>query len=216
MIKFYRKIRQRLLSENLPAGQAGKFSKYLIYAVGEIILVVIGILIAVSINNWNESKKELHIQKQLIGLLISDLDEKKKENLRDSEATKRIINNIKSTINIWEVRREIDTTNLKSILGVLGSDAFFQNENSPIYSGLSSSNFWKQIPDSLTKQIDDIYRIRLMRVKITFEKINEHGTHCIMNFLTPNDLIELDNNVAAIHNKVAKVKEEFILYSKLL
>lgn len=50
MIKFFRKIRQNLLSEN-------KFSKYLVYAIGEIILVVIGILIALSINNWNERQK---------------------------------------------------------------------------------------------------------------------------------------------------------------
>lgn len=50
MIKFFRKIRKKLLSEN-------KFSKYLFYAIGEIILVVIGILIALQINNWNESKK---------------------------------------------------------------------------------------------------------------------------------------------------------------
>jgi len=50
MIKFYRKIRQKLLTEN-------KFSKYLIYAIGEIVLVVIGILIALTINNWNEQRK---------------------------------------------------------------------------------------------------------------------------------------------------------------
>ena len=49
MIKFFRRIRQQLLIEN-------KFSKYLIYAIGEIILVVIGILIALSINNWNTNK----------------------------------------------------------------------------------------------------------------------------------------------------------------
>ena len=54
MIKFFRKIRQQLLNENLSAGQAGKFSKYLIYAIGDIVLVVIGILIALQINNWNE------------------------------------------------------------------------------------------------------------------------------------------------------------------
>ena len=48
MIKFYRKIRQKLLSEN-------KFSKYIIYAIGEIILVVIGILIALQVNNVNQS-----------------------------------------------------------------------------------------------------------------------------------------------------------------
>jgi hypothetical protein len=47
MVKFFRKIRQKLLSEN-------KFSKYFIYAIGEIVLVVIGILIALQINNWNE------------------------------------------------------------------------------------------------------------------------------------------------------------------
>ena len=49
MIKFFRKIRQRLLTEN-------KFSKYLIYAVGEIVLVVVGILIALSINSWNQGR----------------------------------------------------------------------------------------------------------------------------------------------------------------
>jgi len=51
MIKFFRKIRQRLLNEN-------RFSKYLLYATGEIVLVVIGILIALQINNWNENKKQ--------------------------------------------------------------------------------------------------------------------------------------------------------------
>ncbi|MEP0134678.1 MAG: DUF6090 family protein [Eudoraea sp.] len=51
MIKFFRKTRQKLLSEN-------KFSKYLIYAVGEIVLVVIGILIALYINNLNTEKQD--------------------------------------------------------------------------------------------------------------------------------------------------------------
>lgn len=50
MIKFFRHIRQRLLSEN-------KFSKYLLYAIGEIVLVIIGILIALNINNKNETSK---------------------------------------------------------------------------------------------------------------------------------------------------------------
>ena len=50
MIKFFRHIRKKLLSEN-------KFSKYLLYAIGEIILVVIGILIALQINYWNDERK---------------------------------------------------------------------------------------------------------------------------------------------------------------
>lgn len=51
MIKFFRKIRQRMLSES-------KFSKYLLYAIGEIALVMIGILLALQVNTWNETRKE--------------------------------------------------------------------------------------------------------------------------------------------------------------
>tara|TARA_R110000764_G_scaffold219818_1_gene307867 strand:+ start:297894 stop:298643 length:750 start_codon:yes stop_codon:yes gene_type:complete len=62
VIRFFRTIRQRLLAEN-------KFSKYLIYALGEIILVVIGILIALRINNWNENQKLLQQEKATIASL---------------------------------------------------------------------------------------------------------------------------------------------------
>ena len=51
MVKIFRNIRQKLAAEN-------KVMAYLRYAVGEIILVVIGILIALQINNWNENRKE--------------------------------------------------------------------------------------------------------------------------------------------------------------
>ena len=50
MIKFFRKIRRTLLTEN-------KYSKYVLYAIGEVALVVIGILIALSLNNSNDHKK---------------------------------------------------------------------------------------------------------------------------------------------------------------
>jgi len=59
MIKLFRNIRQTLIMEN-------KTSKYLKYAIGEIVLVVIGILIALQINNWNENNKQLSNEKQLL------------------------------------------------------------------------------------------------------------------------------------------------------
>ena len=63
MISFFRNIRQRLMTEN-------RTSKYLLYALGEILLVVIGILIALQVNNWNEQRKDrVAEQKILIGLL---------------------------------------------------------------------------------------------------------------------------------------------------
>jgi hypothetical protein len=69
MIKLFRKFRQQMLTENTPSGGKGKFTKYLIYAIGEIVLVVIGILIALNINNWNqEQTNEAKRQELLIGM----------------------------------------------------------------------------------------------------------------------------------------------------
>ncbi|QQY84049.1 hypothetical protein JJL45_11495 [Tamlana sp. s12] len=67
MIKFFRKIRQKMLTEN-------KFAKYLTYAIGEIVLVVIGILIALWINNWNENRKLDEIRQSYYSKLMEDLE----------------------------------------------------------------------------------------------------------------------------------------------
>jgi len=74
MIKFFRNIRQSLLSEN-------KFNKYLLYAIGEIILVVIGILIALQINNWNEFNKDRITEREYLESLEGEL----KRNLEVAE-----------------------------------------------------------------------------------------------------------------------------------
>ncbi len=66
MIKFFRRIRQRLLSEN-------KFSNYFLYAIGEIILVVIGILIALQINNWNDIRKNQNYEREILFLINQNL-----------------------------------------------------------------------------------------------------------------------------------------------
>ena len=67
MLRFFRQIRQRLITNN-------RFSKYLLYAIGEILLVVIGILIALQIDNWNEQKKAEERIDILMGEVMEDLD----------------------------------------------------------------------------------------------------------------------------------------------
>ena len=66
MIKFFRRIRYDLMNQN-------KTTKYFKYAIGEIILVVIGILIALQINNWNEGRKNKKMLGQYTNNLIEDL-----------------------------------------------------------------------------------------------------------------------------------------------
>ncbi len=70
MIHLLRKIRQRLLFKNLFIGSAGK---YFVYAIGEIILVVIGILIALQINNANQRSKDRKEEARILNNLSRDL-----------------------------------------------------------------------------------------------------------------------------------------------
>ena len=108
--------------------EKNKTGKYFKYAIGEIVLVVVGILIALQINNWNESKKEGRLEQQLIGLLISDLQEKNKENLSDSKSIKNLIKRIQNTVNIWELNSTIDTVGLKRTLRLWEMIQFFKTK----------------------------------------------------------------------------------------
>jgi hypothetical protein len=101
MIKFFRKIRQNLLSEN-------KFSKYLLYAIGEIFLVFIGIAMALQFNNWNEDRKTRKKEQQVLTEIISDLE----FTLQDID---RVINT-----RINNLKRNINSTN--TIIDVLKTD----------------------------------------------------------------------------------------------
>ena len=95
MIKFFRKIRQNLLSE-------GKTGKYLKYAVGEIMLVVIGILVALYINNWNENQKEEKSEVLILKSLQKDFIENKKiySDIIDNQML--VVENCKSLIECLE------------------------------------------------------------------------------------------------------------------
>ncbi|MDT0558185.1 DUF6090 family protein [Ichthyenterobacterium sp. W332] len=68
MIKFFRHIRKSLIEKK----QMGKYFKY---AIGEIILVVIGILIALQINNWNQQQKENVFERKVLNEILSDTEE---------------------------------------------------------------------------------------------------------------------------------------------
>ena len=114
MIKFFRKIRYDLMEKN-------KTGKYFKYAIGEIALVVIGILIALSINNWNEGRKNQVLVKNYTQNLIKDLT-------KDSITISRLIVNIKNDstfLNNFEKRISKSTTALDTMLKIARYDYNF-------------------------------------------------------------------------------------------
>lgn len=106
MIKFFRKVRQKLLSEN-------KLNKYLLYAFGEIILVVIGILIALQINNWNQNRleklKSVDYHKRIVEDLDLNIQTFTWDSTRSSNMTKRMIKSLKSLEKPKISKGEMDT-----------------------------------------------------------------------------------------------------------
>ena len=169
MIKFFRRIRQRLLTENPPEStrsvRADKFSKYLIYAIGEIVLVVIGILIALAINNSNQNRvtKEKE-QTYLIGLKNEfqtsklKLTELIKVNGRNFEGAKEILAYMTD-------RNQPPTEEHFSVLlvGTFSSDISF-NPNNSLLNEMINSGSLKDISNTALRKnltnwistIDDI------------------------------------------------------------
>ena len=121
MIKFFRKIRQNLLMEN-------KNRKYIKYAFGEITLVVIGILIAFSLNNWNENRKVDKEEILILNSLYDDLKLAKKQSetnmFTEHQLTKSLIFLINFQSNNSELKKSMDLDSIfNHALWSLGGDS---------------------------------------------------------------------------------------------
>lgn len=136
MLKFFRNIRRRLLREN-------RFTRYLIYALGEIFLVVIGILIALQINNWNDDQKAIsqeaiYLQdlKRDLETDIITLDERIEGNNLRLQNIDSIIYYIRSKESVSEIERQ----RFISFHEILTSESYFLPETSTINQIESASS----------------------------------------------------------------------------
>ncbi|RDY58791.1 DUF6090 family protein [Flagellimonas nanhaiensis] len=159
MIKFFRKIRKQLLAE-------GKFGNYLLYAIGEIILVVIGILIALAINNSNENRiKREKEQVYLAGLQEEfetskiKLEELIKVNRQSYEAAKTMVSFSYNEISLSEE----ELSNL--FIDAFAYDIFFNPNNSMLTEMINSG--------SLKDISNDTLRFRLTNWIATIDDIEK-------------------------------------------
>ncbi len=151
MIKFFRRIRQGLFIEN-------KFSKYLLYAIGEIVLVVIGILIAVWINNWNEGKKTQQKELQTLAELKANLQ----SDLGDLEYN--IANNKKRTNANEAIKKVLEekipyNDSLRTYIGNIFGN-FKLTENTAAWENLKSVGIDLISNDSLRNNLTYLYANR--------------------------------------------------------
>ena len=129
MIKFFRKIRQNLLMEN-------KTGKYFKYAIGEIILVVIGILIALQINTWNEGRKNIAKEQQILIQLKDEYNTNLLQLEQKITHRKRIIKAANKVLEHFDAPSNVNTDSLKSQLSIMiGNPTFKPIQNNLINSG---------------------------------------------------------------------------------
>ena len=121
--------------------ETGKSGKYLKYALGEIILVVIGILIALQINNWNEKQQALNEMEGNFQNLIEDLKSNKLQLLNLIERRDEVANGAGFLIDHYENKIQVDENDFVSKLYPVLSERYFEINRNGIDKVITSPAF---------------------------------------------------------------------------
>ena len=211
MIKFFRKIRQKTLTEN-------KFGKYLTYAIGEIILVVIGILIALSINNWNENRKNSIEEKAILENLLENLNLSKiqseqliseesqlKQNLiqilgvdsKDNKVKDKTISDSIFKNAVWDLQSDMPTFNAYNNLKSTNKLSLIKNKN--INEKFTELEFRQN-------KLNDILEDRLSVHQIRIDDILEHDINFIPLVKSNIPTISIENESRNNYLQVLEIK----------
>ena len=215
MIKFFRNIRQNLLMKN----QIGKYYKY---AFGEIVLVVIGILIALSINNWNEARKNEIKQSILIKNIIEDLRLDSihiNKSLSEVENQKSLVDDL-----IAKSLNKEKKLNHK-LIGLLRFSSDFrpisQKNHSVSVSNLDD-DYIREVLQSYFIEEDKVLDIFLEYVDIIHNKIrpylSETGMHNLESLYKnkDNESLHVPLHPKILEEQLNKVKFQQLLYERRL
>ena len=208
MIKFFRKIRQRLLTEN-------KFSKYLLYAIGEIALVMIGILLALQVNNWNDERKEKRHEIDILKQMKTDLEEDiqigwkypiyvREMSIKSSEI---IINNLE---NYKPYHDSLDVS-----FGWIPATTIFMPRTS-VYDNLKTVGFDVIDNNDLRNKYQQLFDFRYKLLELQFNEINIRIYNRFEDFYLDNfKEIEIQKNATPLDYEALSGNHKFLQMVKL-
>lgn len=217
-MKFFRKIRQKLLAD-------GKMGRYLKYAIGEIILVVIGILIALSINNWNQDRLLQKEEYTYYRNIKRQLTEDSSVIMNNINFNKRYLEQYQYAIQLIEQndRSNLDTLAVIAV-NLLEYSDFHQETN--IYQTLVNSREIKlldnqAIIDGLQRLEEDYIYINKMEeghfeiIKVIYEDLNKIIRFRPLKIEKPELLFAFEfQNHFTIASEIMREKDE--IYNKTL
>ncbi len=172
MIKFFRKIRHNLLLE-------GKTGKYLKYAIGEIVLVVIGILIALQINNWNEKQKSVAKTQDYYVQLLDDLKS-------DIKFSKHTLEESNSYLKEYEIYTDAYSKDVLNPIQFYEQISKLDLETTPLtfntstIESLQSTGDIGLIPSNIRNRLIDLKRLQNLTIK-RFEDTDDGKSEITQN-----------------------------------
>ena len=182
MIRFFRKIRHQLLAE----GSTGRYFKY---AFGEILLVMIGILLALQVNNWNIDKTNRIREKKYLTNIVVDL---KKDLIRLDYLIKFRTNRLKGDQKLLQQMNGMPVNDFdeltKSVVNTLMEENFIPNNST--FLELSSSGNLNLISNDSIKflllELDELYKVNKLSI--------EHETFDYREYISKSAIQLIDLN----------------------
>lgn len=204
MIKILHHLRQNFIFQN-------RISKYLVYAVGEIVLVVIGILIALRVNNWNEERKSIIEEKFYLTELKKDFEFNRNQLYDEIEYMKARLSQIQETLS-YMYKPIPDSTDLNEIL------YFYYGASIPplepaesILEEILNSGKLQTITNRQLRQDLSAWKLRIANVKEHLDKILYFRENEFRPFMIQNCPID-----SRFRDKQAKLFEDFHFQNLLL
>ena len=165
MFRLFRRLRQRFLFEK-------KFSRYLLYATGEVIILILGIVIALQVNNWNEMRQRRILEISILESLKSDLEQDIEEWQNDKGLHKSVLKSIEIVSDhIENDLPHTDTLNFHFLNATLVSYFSF---HSGALETLKSTGINIISNEELRKEIVDLYTYWFDYKKYLTSHLNEY------------------------------------------
>ena len=193
MIKFFRKIRQKMLTEN-------KFGKYLTYAIGEIILVVIGILIALQINILNQAKKDRVYEVKMLSEIENGL-RLDLSNLHEHYETYTTLENTVDHFSKLTKDIVIFDESMQSDLWKLNLGRYLQFNRGP-YDALKSSGIDRVSNDSIRNELINFFDFRLLEFQTQIDHTTRRYRSNVDLLLSFREAPFLDENNDWVVNRI--------------
>lgn len=212
MLKFFRTIRKKLIEQD-------NVRKYILYAIGEILLVVIGILIALQINNWNEAQKDNRLEQTFLIKLKSNLNDDIILYKDRIERNTILYNHLDTSLTILKNHKNYSTEDLQVHLRHI---LFFHrfNTNKTTFDNLLSSGRLNIIGnDSLTQELFLYYRMISQNQESLAESIDAYSRYTIGPSFLEFDFVDSSLDVYLEYSKSSfslKPIESYVENPKIL